>query len=417
MRETAKLPKCSSTLSTSTDPWEQSLASSLAQMKPLPLFERLRDYQKLAVAFAFTQTGVALFCDPRTGKTWIALAIIEQEQPDNVLAVVPLTNKLSTWLRWITELLPNYTVCLTFEEFKAAKGKKRIFLIHYEALWVIIKKLLRVEWDLVIADESQRLKARASRQSRKLRQLRMAKRRVALSGTPMDDSEIDLWGQMRFVDHTILSDRWADFDSEFLKRDGFMGYGRKFRPEMSDEFDERISPHCLRVTREEAGIAEPVLHWCPVTLFGDQRSFYERLDARGVAMIGGATIRAKMEITKRVKLQQVTGGFVFDDDRGVHRTGEAKLRKLRSLLAKNIKVPAVIFCQYLPETKIIRRECREYSNKVAVLTGAVKDKGKNKRRTDMLESFQRGEIDYLVCQQRTGGVGVDMFVARNGIVY
>jgi len=391
-------------------------ALSLVPPKPLPLFVRLRDYQKRAVAFALTQRGVGLFCDPRTGKTWIALAVVEQLQPQDALAVVPLTNKLTTWLKWAKELLPNYTICLTVEEYKAA-SKPRMLLAHYELLPRIIKKLVKIPWGLVILDESQRIKARASKQSRNLRRLRHVERRLALSGTPMDDSEIDLWGQMRFIEPTALSDVWDHFDREFLKPDGYMGYGRKFRSELADQFNARISPYCLRVTRDEAGIPEPTMIWCPVMLFGDQRRAYERLERDWIMTINGAKIKTTMELTKRVKLQQLVNGFIFDDDGNAHPVGEAKLRKLRHLLKRKIKPPAIIFCQYLPEVAIIEKACGKFSDRVSSLTGAVKDKGKKRERSDLIEAFQRGTIDYLICQQKTGGVGIDLYKSRNAIFY
>ena len=416
MQKTAFRQNFSWKRSPSSEPREDSLALSPVQPKPLPLFVQLRDYQKKAVAFALSQKGVGLFCDPRTGKTWIALAVVEQLQPQNVLAVVPLTNKQTTWAKWAGKLLPNYTICLTLEEFRSAP-KPRMLLAHYEWLPRIIKKLVRVPWNLVILDESQRIKARASRQSRNLRRLRHADRRLALSGTPMDDSEIDLWGQMRFIEPRALSERWSDFDHEFLKPDGYMGYGRKFRKEKSEEFNARIKPFCLRVTRDEAGIPEPTMIWCPVMLLGDQRRLYERLERDWIMTINGAKIKTTIELTKRAKLQQLVNGFVFDDDGTAHPVGEAKLRKLRYLLKRRLEPPVIIFCQYLPEVLMIEEACRELSDNVATLTGAIKDKRGKRDRSNLIEAFQSGSIDYLICQQKTGGVGIDLYRSRNAIFY
>jgi hypothetical protein len=53
----------------------------------------------------------------------------------------------------------------------------------------------------------------------------------------------------------------------------------------------------------------------------------------------------------------------------------------------------------------------------AKLWGKVKDLKKDKRRTNMLLAFQRGEYAWMVCQQRTGGVGVDLYRSRLFFVY
>jgi SNF2 family DNA or RNA helicase len=364
-----------------------------------------------------TQRGVGLFCDPRTGKTWIALALIEQLAPQDALLVVPLTNKTTTWVKLIAELLPDYTACLTWDAFKKAKGKKRILLAHYELLPSLITKALRIKWGIVILDESQRIKARASRQSRNLRRLRHVEQRVALSGTPMDDSEIDLWGQMRFIEPAALSDVWDVFDRNFLKPSGFMGYGRKFREEMRLEFNRRIAPYCLRISRDEAGIPDPELVWQPVPLLGRQASLYADLERDWVVSVEGHSIETTMEITNRVKLQQVCNGFIFNEAGDHFEVGQAKLRRLRFLLKHRVSSPVIIFCQYLPEVPMIADACRAYSSRVGVLTGAVKDRKSKPHRSNLIRSFQAGELDYLICQQKTGGVGIDLYRARDAIVY
>jgi hypothetical protein len=53
----------------------------------------------------------------------------------------------------------------------------------------------------------------------------------------------------------------------------------------------------------------------------------------------------------------------------------------------------------------------------AKLWGKVKDIKRDKRRTNMLLGFQRGDFNWMVCQQRTGGVGVDLYRARKAFVY
>ena len=381
-----------------------------------PLYERLRDYQKRAVDFALQRSGAGLFCDPRTGKTWIALSIIEALEAAESLCVVPLTNKNSTWRKLATELLPGHSVTSDYEEYKKMTAPK-IFIIHYDELRGVGKKIANRKWDVVIADECQRIKTRNSQQSRDLRRLRLVERRIGLSGTPIDGDPIDLWGQMRFIEPRAFGEVWSDFDMRYLRRTGYMGYERVFIDDRRPDFDARIEPYCMRVTREEAGIAEPRMHWTSVPLLGAQERVYDELDAEFIAAVGNSKVTAKIEATKLVKLQQVTGGFVYDDDNEIQWLGEAKLRKLKYLLRHKVQTPVVIFAQFLPELFLCEQACKQFSDRTAILDGSIKDGKRKKHRTELIESFQRGEIDYLICQQRTGGVGIDLFRARHAIVY
>lgn len=51
------------------------------------------------------------------------------------------------------------------------------------------------------------------------------------------------------------------------------------------------------------------------------------------------------------------------------------------------------------------------------LYGKVKDIKTDPRRTNILLNFQKGKYDWMVCQQKTGGVGVDLYRARRFFVY
>jgi SNF2 family DNA or RNA helicase len=231
----------------------------------------------------------------------------------------------------------------------------------------------------------------------------------------MDSSQIDIWAQMRFVEPEALGETWGEFEQEYLKKTGFMGYKRKFRKEMADQFIEAIEPYALRIEKREVlDLKEPETIPVHVMLLGEQDKLYRQLDKESVARFNGHRIKADLEITKRIKLQQITGGFVIDDNEEVIRVGNAKVRRLKNLL-KRIKPPAVIFCRFLEEMDIIKEVLPAGS--FAELRGSVRDTKKDKARSKIIQAFQAGKIDWLICQQKTGGVGIDLYRASVCIFY
>src|SRR5215207_3965310 len=182
--------------STISEKPEVSPQSSKSRGKQSRLFMKLDDYQQKAVIFSAGLDGSALFCEQRTGKTWISIALLEYVNAQAALFVVPLNNIETTWVKTLKNELPAWKVCRTVEEFKAATGR-RVLLVHYESLRPMrrnkarasfLRKFMKLEWDLVIFDESQKLKSRSSANSRLALRLNKARRRVILSGTPMDKS-------------------------------------------------------------------------------------------------------------------------------------------------------------------------------------------------------------------------------------
>jgi hypothetical protein len=143
-----------------------------------------------------------------------------------------------------------------------------------------------------------------------------------------------------------------------------------------------------------------------------------------VVKVKGRIVKTPLKITKIGKLQQMTGGYIKDEDGEVHELGTTKRRQLRKAINDNIDgvfgcyEPFVVFCKYTHEVHMIHRLLsRMDMGNGAKLWGKVKDLKRDKRRTNMLLGFQRGDYNWMVCQQRTGGVGVDLYRARKAFVY
>lgn len=395
------------------------------------IWERLDSYQREAVLWAMDRDGSCIFMEQGTGKTWVTAGLIEAElTPDHqssILCVVPLANLETTWVKMLSDpafLESGLKVCRTWEEFKATKSH-RLLLINYERVRPIIKKMRKQPWDLVIYDEAQRLKKRSSKQSKDAYRLRhVARRRVLLSGTPVEQAPQDLWAQLRFAAPEVLGERWADFEARWLKRSGYMGYELKFRMELLPKFLAIVEPHFLRITKEQVLDLPPLRYVrVPVDLLGDQRRVYDEITREMVAEVAGGWVTCDLAITQLVRQQQICGGFVRLDpteeerareEKGREvRVGKAKQRRLRALLGR-VERPVVIFCRYREELAQIV-EALPAGARYGLVRGGRK--GTKRERTTAVESFQRGELDYLVCQVKAGGVGLDMFRACVAIFY
>ena len=430
---------------------EGSSASSRARIRRSELFEKLSEPQREGVSAAVSQDGFALFFAQRTGKTWVTCGVIDQLEPEEVMIVGPKTNLESTWLATLNNLLPHYSVFLSLDDYLVFRSEWKkawgdtpcysILLLNYEALPGIIKRAKKRRWNLIVYDEAQRLKQRTSRNSRLAGQLvKCSDRRIALSGTPLDKSPVDLWAIFRFVVPHVLGATWKAFEEEYIE-DQTAGIREKlkrakgqvirqklllqmriiknkpkFKEHKWDQFIEAIKPYTMSLTKEDAGIEPAKITHVPVLMLGRQRRAYDQLEGTMVVDVGKLTITTALKIVRNGKLQQITGGFIKDEEGRVRVIGDAKARKLHVLL-KRLKPPVAIFARYTHEVELIVEACNDYSNRVGVIWGKVKDTKTKKRRTEVIQAFQSGKLDYVVCQQRTGGVGVDLFRARKGIVY
>lgn len=425
-----------------------------ALRKRSPWLEQLRKHQVKGTEAIVSTDGFAALFEQRTGKTWVTGAVLEVEKDitHDVLLVGPLTNLESTWGKFLAEKLPWYSVHRSLESYLEHKKvwKKQwddtphwnILLLNYEALTPQLKKIRRLKWDRIVYDEAQRLKNRASRSSRDAALLaNSAKRRLVLTGTPIDKNPRDLWAVMRFIAPWVFGTNWGNFAKEFLaepeldrekmkkgviaRQKEMMRYqiakGKApLREDRLQDYADMSSPHMMRISKEDAGIQRANVHKVLFDLDDAEGVKYRKLEKTMVVKHGRTVIKTPLKITQIGKLQQITGGHIKDEDGEVHRLGTTKRRLLRKYIRRYARQgkPFVVFCKYVFEVHALARMIERMGyGPGAKLWGKVKDLKKDKRRTNMLLAFQRGEYAWMVCQQRTGGVGVDLYRSRLFFVY
>lgn len=364
--------------------------------------------------FVLERSGSCLFLEQRVGKTYVVLGVVEQLITPSfaALIVVPKTNKNTTWTKQLGANLPQVNVADEWGAFKKLPFPK-VFVCHYEGLPEKMRPLVNFKWSLVVYDESQRLKARNSLASRRSRMLRFAERRVILSGTPLDKTPLDLWAQMRFAAPWVFGDNWGEFVTEYCQTYGYMGTKVKLTKDGHERFMKKLEPHCIRVTKEDLGHVPPIIHHVGFELLGAQGRLYREIEDQMWAELPfQRRVTTGLRITQMAKLQQITSGFVIDDDGEITIVGRAKLRKLRAVLLR-LDAPIVIFCKYKVDIAQVVELCHELFPRVGIIYSKVKQR----ERDEIQRQFQAGELDALVCQIKTGGVGLDLYRGRYGVVY
>jgi SNF2 family DNA or RNA helicase len=349
------------------------------------------------------------------------MAALERLPWHVALIVAPLTSLGVTWRPKIT-LLPSTTVHRSPQDLRSAlkikdgSTPRHIVLTNPEGLRSALRWIAKLPWDIVIWDESQNIKNKDSRNSRIARKLRHVPQRIALSGTPIDTGQIDIWAQMRFVDHEVLGENWRDFANQYCYKSGWMGKEWVFSERKQEEFLDALKDHIFRLDDAFLGLTPINVVPVPTLILGEQRRIYDTMEAKNIVFLGEDSadqVYAHNAGARDVKLSQITGGAVLDAEGNVHVTGNAKRRKLAHLLhtLEDDDWPVVIFCQFLHEIDIIKDIVR--GHKIAIIRGGIKEN----ERTRIVSDFQKGKYDVLVCQIRTGGESIDLTRSSTIILY
>lgn len=368
------------------------------------IYEKLDTDQRAVVDQILEVKQVGLYAEAGTGKTWMCCGVVERLASGPFLIVSLKANKETTWAALIKKELPHYNLC----DDPKRVGVNDIVLLHYEQVPKLIKRLKRVKWKLIVYDEAHRLNNRGSISSRRASQLcASSEYRIAATGTPLETSPIDAWAQYRFIKPALLSKRWADFEDEYVKRTGFMGYTREFKKSKLPQLISVLGQHAIQMSNLKS-LPPLVTRHIVIRPTQTQRDFDESLKKSSQIKLGnGQVLKAELAITRDILRSQLAGGVLKYE--GVDFIlSKAKAFATRRIIRRS-QLPVVVFYRFKPEMEILRLVLSEYH--LGFYHGKVKDKA------TVQTDFQNGRYDVLLVQERSGGTGLDLFASCVGIIY
>ena len=304
-----------------------------------------REYQRLAIEAALPHDGFGLFMEQRTGKTMTALWLAEKWDCRQNLVICP-KKALPVWKQEIAlmGLDVNQFEIVSFETFRIHRLK------------------FQQSWDLVIVDESHRIKDRKSQQTKAVWSLsRRAKKRLILSGSPQGNGMEDYYAQLKFI-RPDLFPTWESFERQYLIiQDRWIAGREDPFPEIvgyknQEYFKELLASISFRVTRDEVSKVKTRVRNRKYSIpwSSESRSLYDILDTKLYFEVQEGLVSAAHVLTKGLKLHQICGGFVKDDEKQLQVVGQDKLNKLWELIDGPLQGCSIaIVAQYKAEMDAI----------------------------------------------------------------
>lgn len=283
-------------------------------------------------------------------------------------------------------------------------------------------------------------------------------KRIGLTGTPMPQTPLDIFGIFRALDPGIFGLSWSLFRSTYAitnphVEEMVVGYrnvvdmARKFFSITYLPVIDLDLPAVTDITREfelepEAQKIYDSLDqelWADLSGFGGgvaNAAVLRQLDGELDALAGedfdgnlidrvrdrlaeeGSTVTPANIMVKLLRLQQLTGGTVIDDDGNRIRVSKGKAELLAEVLDEvgchcaegNEPEPTVVFCRFRSDLDVVRETAEAAGLRYAEVSG---------RRHDGLtyESEMNPDADIVGVQIQSGGTGVDLTRARVAIWY
>lgn len=384
--------------------------------------------------------GFGLLFEMGCGKTLTAIAIAgagyQMGKVERLLIVAP-TSVVAVWPKELQEYAKFKYTCKTLLGEKKQRLKQiddlikfpfkalKVAVINYESTWrpEILEKLKEFDADMVIADESQRIKTYDAAQSKAMHELGdQARYKLILSGTPVQTAAIDIWSQYRFLDKSVFGDNFFKFRGRYAIMGG---YGNKKIVGYKDLEGLIKKEHSIafRVTKDEAlDLPEQTFETRKIQFNQKEKNLYERIKKDSYAELdGGGHITATTVLTRLLRLQQLAGGFLVQDDaQKPQLVSRAKLDALGDIIEDYVigsGKKLVIFARFIAEVKAIM----ELADKVLpkeLKQVAIYGDIKKEDRGDIVKQFQEDPKTVLfIGQIDTAGTGITLTAADTCVYY
>lgn len=389
----------------------------------------LRGYQRDGLAWLdfLSEAGLGgiLADDMGLGKTVQVLAHLLAEKArgrlDHPALVVAPTSLVGNWRDEAARFAPDLRVLVLHGADRAARydaiAEADLVITTYPLLPRDRDSLCAQRFSLLVLDEAQAIKNARSLAAQVVRAL-PARRRLAMTGTPLENHLGELWAQFDAVEPGLLGSQ-TRFNRHYRNP-----IEKHADSERQQRLNQRIGALLLRRRKEDvlAELPPKTESVRRLELSGSQRQLYETLRLaqhervrqsiaeRGLAQSGIVVIDALLKLrqaccdprlVKLASARKVSGSVKL----------EALLELIQALREEGRRI--LVFSQFTQMLALIAQALDARKQPYLSLTGDTP----STTRSEQVRRFQQGEVPVFLISLKAGGVGLNLTAADAVIHY
>lgn len=378
----------------------------------------LRPYQKQGVAWLqFLREngfGGILADEMGLGKTLQTLAFIEALRaagPRPPCLIVCPTSLVFNWVAEAAKFTPRLKVLALHGPDRHAHfgliAQHDVIVTSYGLIRRDAEKYRGFEFDTVVLDEAQHIKNRQTQNAQAVKMVR-ARHRLVLTGTPLENSVLDLWSIFDFLMPGYLGTA-ADFRERYEQP-----ITRDKNVEAQARLARRLRPFLLRRLKRDVAADLPAkleqVSFCELT--PEQRAVYQQVieaSRKEVLAAVGAQGLAKSRmvvLTALLRLRQVCCDLRLLKLQDVDpATASGKLEMFGELLEEVLDGGhrVLVFSQFTSMLALLQEKLTAEGVEFCYLDGATTNRGA------VVEKFQKhAAIPVFLISLKAGGVGLNL---------
>ena len=366
---------------------------------PVPkLNAELRDYQTegfrwLSILSKYGMGGI-LADDMGLGKTLQIIALIKSDRSRKPSLVICPKSLIFNWVSEFARFDGTTRVTAIYgtdtrrgELISAINPKeKAVYITSYDTLRNDIARYTE-EFHYVVLDEAQYIKNVNALKTKSVKELKAA-HRFALTGTPIENSVVDLWSIFDFI------------------MPGYFEELSRFRDTEPAMIARKAGPFILRRVKEDVleDLPPKYERILSADMSSEQRKLYDamRQEARKALETGGKAFDLLPYLTRLRQICVDPEMFVEN-----YQGGSGKMDMLTSLIPEYLEAHhrILIFSQFVKALEALEKRLNGMGIATSFLSGATSARD----RVEMMDSFNNGSgIDVFLISLKAGGTGLNL---------
>lgn len=380
-------------------------------------------YQDYTTKYIIDNMKCGAFLEMGLGKTVSTLTAIDHLffkyfDVSCVLVVAPKLVARDTWPqeidKWEHLHRLTYSVIMGTEpqRVKALNSNVNIQIVNYDNLcWLIAQLGGWWPYDMVVFDESSRLKNHASKRFKAIKEVMpFTERVVLLTGTPMGNGYIDLWSQIYLLDKgERLGLNISSYRNEFFLR-GYNGWGYKIRgKKYAKAITDRIADICVSMKQKDyLSLPDRIERTLRVRMPDSLREQYKQFERdrvlemveqeERITAVNAAVLTNKL-------LQFANGAVYYDKQKNYHDIHDLKIEALAEILESANGHSVLCAYQFESDKIRIKQHLKQYK---PVFIDQEKD---------FVRKWNAGEISFGCAHPASAGHGLNLQAGGHIIVF
>jgi SNF2 family DNA or RNA helicase len=412
---------------------KDSMGISSMPIKATPYEHQINAFNFVCMLFGLitgnvNSSGAALLMEMGTGKTITTIAVIGALYLAGLIKRVVIVAPLSIVGVWLEEFQKFADFDYTAIILEGSTSKKtdilrhmtgsslQVIIVNYESAWRLEEELLKFNADIVVADEGHKIKTHNAKQSKALHKLGAKVRyKMLLTGTVITNKAIDVFSQYKFINPAIFGQSFYVFRNKYFDMVGYGNHTPILKRSMEQDLTDKLHSIAFRTTKAEClDLPETTDIIRFVELEANAANIYKNLLKDSFAELSKGEVTVTNVLTRLLRLSQLTGGFIGDDNSVVTGVSTAKLEALSDIIdeAVNEDKKLVVIARFVAEIKAIEKMLQKKKLQYSLIMGGVKD------REEQVSQFQNNpKVQVFVGQIATAGLGITLTAANTMVFY